>query len=742
MKQWASAYAQMGLRVHPLNGKIPLWKGWPDKATSDLGTVAAVWDAQPLANIGVVTGRYGERYLLVIDGDKPHGNNAADGTTTIVNWQMIHGAFPETATAQTAHGGIHYYFWVDSPYRNKTGLHPGVDIRCENGFVGVPPNMMDGLQYQWLKAPWNTPIAPANSAVLAFLDPAKETTSPAAQGSYSGPYSMPESVGEGQRTTEMIKLVGSLQSKGLSDAAIRAAVYEENESRCNPPLSDEELESTVFPSLGRWQKGTAPYTADRMRGSNEAWLIERLKSMHPETQYGWHDAGNGNLFADLSRDVCRYVVERKKWYFFDGKRWVPDLGGLQTMDFCKEVASALLVYATRQTFTDEKRQMEYIKHAAKWQQLHYRETILKDAATVNPLPLSTFDSKDYLLNCPNGTLDMRIGQFREHRSEDYITQLAGVSYDPAATSPRWEQFMREITCGDEQLARFIQKALGYALTGDTRYECFFLLYGATTRNGKGTLCETFMRLMGDYGCSANPESLATRNYNDSRAPSEDIARLAGKRFANFSEPSKKMVLSVDMVKKLTGSSSETVTARFLGENSFSFKPRFKIFMDTNHLPTVTDATLFSSDRVNVIPFNRHFAEHERDASLKAKLTAPESLSGILNWCLEGLRLLRSEKLQPPAAVKAATRSYEEDTDRIGQFISETLVSASDGEVEAQIVHQLYQDWCNRSGCYAEGFPEFKKTLETAGIRTKRKRPKGGKANDGKRCFVLGYTLNK
>lgn len=174
MKQWASAYAQMGLRVHPLNGKIPLWKGWPDKATSDLGTVAAVWDAKPLANIGVVTGRYGERYLLVIDGDKPHGNNAADGTATIASWQMIHGAFPETATAQTAHGGIHYYFWVDSPYRNKTGLHPGVDIRCENGFVGVPPNMMDGLQYQWLKAPWNTPIAPANSAVLAFLDPAKE----------------------------------------------------------------------------------------------------------------------------------------------------------------------------------------------------------------------------------------------------------------------------------------------------------------------------------------------------------------------------------------------------------------------------------------------------------------------------------------------------------------------------------------------------------------------------------------
>lgn len=252
MKQWASSYAQMGLRVHPLNGKIPLWKGWPDKATNDLGTVAVVWDAQPAANIGVVTGRYGERYLLVIDGDKPHGNNAADGTATIASWQMIHGAFPETSTAQTAHGGIHYYFWVDSPYRNKTGLYPGVDIRCENGFVGVPPNMMDGLQYQWLKAPWDTPIAPANSAVLAFLDPAKEITSPAARGSYSGPYSMPESVGEGQRTTEMIKLVGSLQSKGLSDAAIRAAVHEENESRCNPRFQTRNWKAPCSPL---WEDG-------------------------------------------------------------------------------------------------------------------------------------------------------------------------------------------------------------------------------------------------------------------------------------------------------------------------------------------------------------------------------------------------------------------------------------------------------------------------------------------------------
>ena len=112
MKQWASSYAQMGLRVHPLNGKIPLWKGWPDKATNDLGTVAVVWDAQPAANIGVVTGRYGERYLLVIDGDKPHGNNAADGTATIASWQMIHGAFPAA-------------FIIISGWIAPTGTKPG-----------------------------------------------------------------------------------------------------------------------------------------------------------------------------------------------------------------------------------------------------------------------------------------------------------------------------------------------------------------------------------------------------------------------------------------------------------------------------------------------------------------------------------------------------------------------------------------------------------------------------------------
>lgn len=161
-------------------------------------------------------------------------------------------------------------------------------------------------------------------------------------------------------------------------------------------------------------------------------------------------------------------------------------------------------------------------------------------------------------------------------------KLADVEYIPKCRSERWNQFIDEITCGDKALARFIQKIFGYALTGDTQHECFFILYGATSRNGKGTLCETFLRMVGDYGRTASPESIAQKKFSDSRSPSEDIAKLAGTRFVNMSEPDKKMILSSALVKTLTG--NDTISARFLGENSFDFRSQFKMVVGTNHLP--------------------------------------------------------------------------------------------------------------------------------------------------------------
>src|SRR5574344_2151890 len=262
------------------------------------------------------------------------------------------------------------------------------------------------------------------------------------------------------------------------------------------------------------------------------------------------DIGFGRLFADVHKRVARYVPERKKWYIYDGSRWVPDIGGLMAMELCKELADGLLLYLL--TFKDESVRIRNLEDYSKWQQRRLRDIYLKEAQSVYPVSMEEFDADRYLLNCENGTLDLRTMQFRDHNPEDKLTKTAHVSYDPAATCNRFECYIDEIMSGDAERARFLQKALGYAVSGDTRHECMFFLYGETTRNGKGTLMESILRVMGDYGRAVRPETIALKHSVNSQNPSEDIARLAGIRFANISEPSRGLVLNAAQVKSMTG----------------------------------------------------------------------------------------------------------------------------------------------------------------------------------------------
>lgn len=148
----------------------------------------------------------------------------------------------------------------------------------------------------------------------------------------------------------------------------------------------------------------------------------------------------------------------------------------------------------------------------------------------------------------------------------------------------------------------------------------FFLYGETTRNGKGTLMESVLRVLGDYGKAVRPETIAQKHTVNSQAPSEDIARLAGIRFANISEPSRGLVLNAAQVKNMTG--NDTLNARFLNENSFDFEPQFKLYINTNYLPVISDMTMFSSNRVIIIPFDRHFESWEQDRTLKEEFARP------------------------------------------------------------------------------------------------------------------------
>lgn len=430
-------------------------------------------------------------------------------------------------------------------------------------------------------------------------------------------------------------------------------------------------------------------------------------------RYMMSDTGSGFLFADWAKDMARYCYSHKKWYVYDGVKWTPDEGG-EVIALCKQLAIG--VWASAAGKSDA-----VTRFATKWQQQRQLETILRSAASVYPVSERDFDKDPMLLNCLNCTLDLRTMQSHNHRPEDVLTQVAGVKYDPTAECSRWTQFIQEVTEGDKRKAEYLQRLCGYGLTGLTKEEKFCILYGPTTRNGKGTFTETIMALMGSYAASVRPETIA-RSKRSSAAPSEDLARLKGVRAAWISELPKNMQMDAATIKKLTGGGSLRV--RYLYGSEFEFTPIAKLFIDTNYLPQTSDMTIFDSDRATVIPFNRHFSEEERDTELKWKLRKPEALSGILNWCIRGLRAYKINKLREPPSIKEATAAYRRECDKIMRFIEDELEAGSGYEVRTQEVFDRFTLWCNRNGYERGGQAAFNRDLEKH-VQIVRRHPKAG-----------------
>lgn len=482
------------------------------------------------------------------------------------------------------------------------------------------------------------------------------------------------------------------------------------------PVSRGDLAGDEFGVLDD-EEDHADFTPDVSRVS---LTLEEMK-VHSNPRYGRDEIGIGNAFADFFKPIARYNRDRGIWYVYDGHVWRPDEGGLAVAELAKMLADKLYTFALQ--IKDEDTRNRYIKRVQKLQLRKNRKTMVEDAKSVYPIPMSAFDRSHHLFNCQNGTLNLQTMEFCEHRPEDFLTMVSGITYDPDAVCPRWCSFINEVMCNDNELASYLQRALGYALTGDTSLECMFILYGATSRNGKGTTMETFLKIMGDYGKTSNPEMLSTKFGNtNASGPSEEIARLAGIRFVNISEPEKKITFNAALVKRLTG--NDTINARYLHENSFDFRPVFKIFINTNYLPNVSDMTLFDSGRLKIIPFKRHFEEAEQDKGLKALFAEGENLSGIFNWCLEGYKEFRKFRLVSPNAVVEAIQDYRKDSDRIGQFIEAWLEVGETYEVRTSAAYYRYGKWCEKYGYNSENMKNFNNAMSRY-FEVKRKRPKEG-----------------
>lgn len=444
------------------------------------------------------------------------------------------------------------------------------------------------------------------------------------------------------------------------------------------------------------------------------YILEQLNTLKAAECFQMNDRGSADLFATIFKNISRYNPTKKDWMYYDKTRWIADTEGMRAKRNAKRLADVLVRYSVTASLPDDKRQ-SYIKYAAGMMNYRNRNVMITDAKDLNFFENTELDKDDFLINCRNCVLDLSEDQPKvlEHNADLLLSKICNANYNPAATCSLWEKTVNEIMQGDIAKIKYLQKMSGRFLTGDTSEEEFYIFFGATTRNGKSTITEILLFLLGDYATTISPESLAIKTNKDSRTASPDIAKLAGTRLVVASEPPRRMLFDSSLVKTLTG--RDTVSARFLHENEFQFKPKFKLILNSNYLPVISDKTVFSSNRVKVVPFERHFTEKEQNKHLKEQLQ--QEIDGILNWCIKGLQLYRKEGLEPPVAVQNATHEYSEDSDKVGKFISECLVK-SDQNLAAKDVYEKYSHWCNDCGLGVDGRTSFYEELKTKNLLSK------------------------
>lgn len=420
------------------------------------------------------------------------------------------------------------------------------------------------------------------------------------------------------------------------------------------------------------------------------------------------DLGNAKRLVERNGEHIRYCYAWKKWLVWDGKVWRIDDNG-QILRLAK--GSVKRIY--KESFSaDEDIRQAVAKWAIKSEEEKKLNSMVSLAKSEDGVPISPqeLDANSYLLNCLNGTIDLKTGRLEPHNPKNFITKIIPVEYDPAAQCPQWIEFLETIMNWNYDLISFLQRAIGYSLTGDTSEQCLFLLHGAGA-NGKSTLLNIIGFLLGDYAQTAIFDTFLAKK--EERSVNNDIARMQGKRFVSAIESEGERRLSEVLVKQLTG--GDTITARYLFAEFFEFIPQFKIWLACNHKPVVRGTDLAIWRRIRLIPFNITIPEAERDKHLSEKLQA--ELPGILAWAVQGCLEWQRGGLKTPAEVKQATNEYQGDMDTIGAFLSECCILTPEVKAKASELYGAYKEWCEAGGEHALSQRCFGLRLTEKGLKS-------------------------
>jgi putative DNA primase/helicase len=741
----AHSYSQNGWRVIPLHsvtedgrcscskgrcgseGKHPILGGWQNTPAMSGADVQATFEDE-MYNIGLATGTPSGFWVLDIDLDKP-------GTDQRLKELQAGRKFPTTRIVRTP-GGYHYFFLMpDFQVTNSAKRLPdGLDVRGTGGQVVAPPSVSAKGVYKTIV---EGPIAPAPDWLLDLVRP---LPAPAPVDLETVPKLVDLPQHEQERLRKYTQRAAEAEcarldecwEKGWQGPAWNQTTFEVSCTLielANSPWSPATLESVQSLVLKRAPKddhfgepeilgcfasalktvagkgrdmptGTPKdvtvYPGDPLTDPSVGPTVAAPAPGGPLRLQT--DLGNADRMVDLYQDHLRFIGEADKWVEYIDGAWrtmYKDRGTFFAQEMIRNLIDA---EADRYSDVPEEEgkpsdREKFVKWAVSCQSDTRINACIRQAKARPQLAakIEDFDSDPDVLNVANGVVDLRTGELMEHKPDRLMMLQSLVRYEPNAECKKWQEFLDRVQ-PDPQVQRYLQRALGYSLTGSMAEQALFIHHGSGA-NGKSVFLVVATLLAGDYGQTVPRETLLSRNNGQTEHPTS-VARMRGKRFLQASETAAGRRLDEETVKGLTG--GEQQSARYMGKDFFDFTPTGKIHLVTNHLPRLTDAESIWR-RLHLVKWGVRIPEDEKNPDmLRPDYWMPEA-SGLLAWAVQGAVEWYKHGLDVPRSMRDDLREYRTDQDILGEFIMDRLIDEPLMFTPTQEVWNAYSAWAFNHG---------------------------------------------
>lgn len=689
MLEAALEWAEKGFYVLPLvpDGKVRLAQTKGREATRDPDEIRAYWEAEPNANIGIGLGL--GHVALDIESIEGHG---VDGWSCLKKLEdKQHDFLPPTMTFETWSGGTQVVFSHPSDGALKTtDICPGVQLRASPGsYSVVPPSVVNGRPYT-MKNEWD-----ARPLAQWLLDIGTNARSSTGSTIVQRARTIPEVVTQGQRHDSFVSLVGTFINRGISEAVAREAALAFNTEHCNPPEDEKVVLETVADCYARWDSPTVGTEIT----INEYPRID-LQTNVEQTPYriicGFHktDDGNAQRLVAYFGDIIRYCADVRSWYVWSGVKWEQDKNN-QIRELAKDVVRLIHFESQFVKENDPKKRRVMQHDLDSWAYISESRVKIRDmielASTDKRVIVNREDfNKDRLLvNFPNGTMDFRRREFREHRKEDMLSMVTRVPWNPNKKCTYFYSTLEAALPMDEAIN--LQRRIGLALEGTTKNKELILTYGKAYAY-KSSVTQAVYEALGDYAMNFDSQLLAkSRHGIAANAARPELVVLEDVLIAWSEETPEGMVFDDATIKSLTSSGQKP--GRGLFEKQRAIRFRMTLALETNGSPSIdirddSQRTALLR-RIGVTPFLNEIPEARRDKEVLKRLTEDEDeLTAALAWAVQGYFDRQDFGLIENDSVKESADRFEVDINPISPFI-ETQVKFDNGVVDGGMHHEVY-----------------------------------------------------